>query len=76
MEDMRCLGYMAYLSVVPTRYREIQCLTFGVSSAAFVVGKLSGITVNNLWASTPGFFGGFISISFSIFGYDRKTVEV
>lgn len=57
-----------------TRYKAIQGLTFWAGLAVRVAGRLLVLTAYGIRGFTPDFMCGFISIAFSVFGYDRKTV--
>lgn len=66
----------APLSTVPTKPKGIQAITFGTGLVA-TVARLSMLIANFPRGSTPFFFpSGFISIAFSVFGYDRKAAEI
>lgn len=76
MEAMRCLDYIPRLSTALTTSKGIPDITRRDGLAAEVAGYVVVLSAKGFRGSTLGFLAGFTSISFSVFGYDHKGVEV
>lgn len=68
----RCPVYMALLSVVQTKFKRIQGITFGAGLAAGVSGRLTVLTANRLRSFTPGLC---VQIYFHCFSYSNMTAR-
>ena len=75
MEAVHCPHNTASLSASLTGSKGMQGNTFGISLAAGVAGRKPPLTSSRLRDSTPDLYSGFISIAFSMNGYNRKAAE-
>lgn len=76
IEAVCCPDHMAHpLSAISTRFKGIQTITIGASSAESAVRSLSVLRANRLLGSSTVYFWIYIQSIF-LFGYGRKGVEV
>lgn len=72
---MWCQDYIPR-SLGSTKSKRIKSITLGEDLAAGVAKKFSVLTTNCLQGSTQVFLSRFISIAFSVSGYDHRAVGV
>ena len=75
MEAVRCPHNTASLSASLTGCKGMQGNTFRISLAAGVAGRKPPLTSIRPRDSPPDLYSAFISIAFSMNGYNRKAAE-